>query len=87
VDSSNANARVSTKPGQLHQQNDFAAATEDQWVVGFLSGLGYEGQDPMAGTDYNGVAMWISNYCAANPTMEIIDAAEAFAKSRAPATN
>ena len=52
---------------------------EEQWVLGFLSGTGYAGiGDSLHNMDWDGVTMWISNYCSSNPTKEIIDAAEAF---------
>jgi hypothetical protein len=49
-----------------------------EWVLGFLSGAGYEGSgDPMRGLDVNAVADWIDNYCQAHPPEKIADAAEA----------
>jgi hypothetical protein len=54
----------------------------EQWVVGFLSGVGYEGtgqgDDPLAGVDANGVWAWVDNYCRAHPLDQIVMAAKAF---------
>jgi hypothetical protein len=40
------------------------------WVVGFLSGVGFVGQngdDPSDGVDADGIWAWIDNYCRAHP--------------------
>ena len=53
----------------------------DQWVLGFLSGIGFMGDmtiDPLNGMDAQGVWAWIDNYCRANPIDEIADAAGKF---------
>jgi hypothetical protein len=56
-----------------------AAELSQQWVLGFLSGLGWEGRnDPLANMDANGVWAWIDNYCSAHPIEKIADAAGAF---------
>ena len=54
---------------------------EIQWVLGFLSAIGYvgDGNDPLNGLDLNGVAGWLDNYCRANPLKGLTDAAEALA--------
>jgi hypothetical protein len=52
-----------------------------QWIVGFLSGVGYAGPpgiDPLKGTDSNGVWAWIDNYCQAHPLDNIAEAGSAF---------
>jgi hypothetical protein len=53
-----------------------------QWVLGFLSGVGLAGQadaiDPLSGTDAEAVWAWIDNYCRSNPLKQIADAAVAF---------
>ena len=59
----------------------FPAIADGSWVLGFLSGIAYEGpenDDPLAGTDAQGVFAWIDNYCRANPIDHISAAAEAF---------
>jgi hypothetical protein len=60
--------------------NQFVLAQgQDQWVVGFLSGVGWEATDDPAGyTDLGGVSAWVTNYCAAHPTYKIVNAAAAF---------
>lgn len=53
-------------------------ATE-QWVVGFLSGVGFEGvEDPLNGVDSDAVWAWMDNYCRADPLDSIGKAAGAF---------
>ncbi len=73
---------------QSHQQSRYNAVQEEQWVVGFLTGVAatkaeeavtYDrGSDPLAGIDWDGVMKWISNYCATRPTNSIDTAAENF---------
>jgi hypothetical protein len=51
------------------------------WVVGFLSGIGFIGQNganPLNGVDANGVWAWIDNYCTSHPIESIAQAAAAF---------
>jgi hypothetical protein len=63
-----------------HRLGDVVA--DEQWVVGFLSGMGYSAvADPLGGTDFAGVIAWIGNYCAANPLDSILKAAGAFARA------
>jgi hypothetical protein len=56
------------------------ALADESWVLGFLSGIGFESlaDNPLNGTDANGVVGWIDNYCAANPLSQIFDATKAF---------
>jgi hypothetical protein len=63
------------------------AMQEEQWVLGFLTAIGYTGntnpgaegnQNPLKGMDANGVWAWIDNYCRVNPIERIEDAAAAF---------
>jgi opacity protein-like surface antigen len=53
-----------------------------QWVVGFLSGIGYAGvefgADPLRGMDADGVWAWIDNYCRGHPIDTISAATKAF---------
>jgi hypothetical protein len=53
---------------------------DEQWVLGFLSGIGYMGAEanPLNGTDAQGVLAWIDNYCWVHPLEEISGAAKAF---------
>jgi hypothetical protein len=68
--------------GRPITQNSAAALAEMQWVVGFLSGVGYVGSDdddPLDGMDDpEGVWAWVDNYCRANPINPIERAATAF---------
>lgn len=51
----------------------------EQWVLGFLSGVGWIGpDDPMLGTDAEGVWAWIDNYCRAHPIDPLANAAGQF---------
>ena len=56
--------------------------SEAQWVVGFLSGVGYEGMkdgvDPLRGVDGAAVMAWLDNYCQTHPLQKLVDAAKAF---------
>jgi hypothetical protein len=57
----------------------------EQWVLGFLSGIGYDGVNngggsPLHGVDADAVWAWMDNYCRANPLVSISKAAQAFAK-------
>ena len=55
--------------------------TAEQWVLGFLSGIGFvglNGADPLQGMDSEGVWAWIDNYCRAHPIDEVLWAAAAF---------
>jgi hypothetical protein len=66
------------------------AALEVQWVLGYVSGVGFAGQilsnehsayaviDPLDGTDAQAVLAWIDNYCRAKPLDQIEQAAGAF---------
>ena len=60
---------------QARQQDRQKSVTHQWWVVGFLSGLEYEGvdpsRDPLAGNDFGGIAAWIDNYCRENPLKPI----------------
>ena len=57
------------------------ALQDEQWVSGFLSGIGYEGEeviDPLVGLDAQAVWAWVDDYCQAHPLEKIAAAAEAF---------
>ena len=56
-----------------------SAAQDEQWVLGFLSAIGYATADgPLDGVDAQAVLAWVDNYCRANPLDHIMDAAHAF---------
>ena len=49
------------------------------WVVGFLSGVGYKGpEDPLGGLDADAVEGWLDQYCQIYPLNSLADAAKAF---------
>ena len=58
------------------------ALANEQWTLGFLSGVGAEGTqlgaDPLNNADADGVWAWIDDYCHAHPVETIARAAKAF---------
>ncbi len=54
---------------------------DEQWVLGFLSSIGYfdPGKDPLNGLDAEAVWAWIDNFCHIKPLSPIVEAAGAFA--------
>lgn len=53
----------------------------EQWVLGFLSGVGWAGgsnYNPLEGLDYNAVTLWMDNYCKSRPLESIVSALVAF---------
>jgi hypothetical protein len=62
------------------QPKSTQAYMDTQWVLGFLSDVGYMGPglDPLNGTDAEGVFAWLDNYCHAHPLDLIHVAADAF---------
>ena len=61
------------------RQNDrIIAATELSWVLGYVSATNvWAKRDIPSGTDVQGMAAWIDNYCAKNPLDSLEVAAEA----------
>jgi hypothetical protein len=59
------------------------ARVMQQWVLGFLSGIGHavSGADPLNRTDAQEVWAWIDNYCHTNPIKNVASASEAFYKA------
>ena len=50
-----------------------------QWLEGYLSSYNryvWPGNNVASETDTNGFFAWVDNYCSANPTKDISDAAE-----------
>jgi hypothetical protein len=50
-----------------------------QWVLGFLSGVGFQGinnggYNPLHGLDGGAVAGWLDNYCRAHPLEQLAGA-------------
>lgn len=58
---------------------------DEQWVVGYLTGLASmgssQGYDPLRGTDAQGVWASVDNYCRDHPLESILEAAAAFARA------
>jgi hypothetical protein len=61
------------------------ALEDESWVMGFLSGVGFEAHqeaqgvdNPLDGMDVEGVWAWIDNYCQTHPINDIAQAAAAF---------
>jgi hypothetical protein len=53
----------------------------EQWILGFLSGAGFEGTDgtdPLNNTDADAVWAWMDNYCLAHPLDKIMNAGATF---------
>jgi hypothetical protein len=54
----------------------------EQWVLGFLSGIGYivldKGDDPLRTVDAGAVVAWVDNFCRSNPLKLIVDAGQIF---------
>lgn len=58
-----------------------SAVADEEWALGFLSGIGYvgrDGADPLRDIDAEGVWGWLDNYCKANPIEHIGDAVTKF---------
>ena len=58
------------------------AFAEGQWVLAFLSGVGFmggeTGNNPLNGIDAQGVWAWIDDYCRVHPLEKIAQASAAF---------
>jgi hypothetical protein len=68
-------------PGGKATEGSQTLLQEQAWVLGFLSGVGFvgdNGNNPLDGVDAYGVCGWIDNYCRANPIEMIAKAAAAF---------
>jgi hypothetical protein len=63
-------------------QHDGQASEVEQWIVGFLTGVGWmgfsTGVDPWKGMDAPAVWGWVDNYCLAHPLDNVAKAGEAF---------
>jgi hypothetical protein len=68
---------------RVRQPNSEDTFMYEQWVLGFLSGVGFQGTEsdinPLNNlTDAQGVLAWIDNYCHAHPLEDLDDASAAF---------
>jgi hypothetical protein len=67
-------------------RHDDNARLFQEWISGFISGVADASQsldpsnplDPAKGTDGDGIAFWIDNYCRDHPIDTIVKAAQAF---------
>ena len=59
------------------------AVQDEQWVVGYLSGVAIWTPDlnPMKGVNAQAVWAWMDNYCREHPLVAIKDAASALSKT------
>nr|WP_294516240.1 hypothetical protein [uncultured Rhodopila sp.] len=60
------------------------ALQDEQWVLGFLTGIGFAGSDeddPLNGVAAPAVWAWIDSYCKQHPADKLVTAARAFFKS------
>jgi hypothetical protein len=61
-----------------NEGNPISAANQGTWVLGFLSALNVtrpDTTDILVGQSYNGIYLAIHNYCVANPTGMVENAA------------
>ena len=69
------------------------AGLAEQWILGFLSGVGYEVvrnsavDNLLNGVDANAVWAWVDNYCLASPLNPIENAGAAFVVTHRPRHN
>ena len=63
-------------------KNGVAARQDEQWMVGYLSGVGgwTTDLDPLKNVDAKAVWAWMDNYCRAHPMIKIMDAGAAFVR-------
>ena len=53
-----------------------------QWITGFVTAANISGQPTrQIKVDVNGIALWVKNYCDANPSENIVAAASAFVRT------
>ena len=72
--------RVSCEVWSARRDNDgVESANLEQWVFGYLTSLNrwVPGIVNIArGSNHEGLASWVDNYCSENPTKDVADAAE-----------
>lgn len=59
--------RAPTLPPRLVDIRPLVSAISEQWVAGFITAIGFVGQDTLIDSDVVGMAAWIDTYCAAHP--------------------
>ena len=65
---------------QEHRKDSIIAGAQNSWMTGFLSAYNVYGPQATRsiagrGSDYQGVEVWMTNYCAAHPLDNIAQAA------------
>jgi hypothetical protein len=66
---------------QARQSRSVSGGLSAQWVAGYLSGMNVQStsldpqDDPLLGTDFDGLMAWIDNYCRSHPLEAIAVAA------------
>ena len=63
-----------------------AANAYSQWLSGFVTAenLRLPGGPSQIQVDANGIALWVKNYCEANPSRPLVNAATAFVLAHRP---
>jgi hypothetical protein len=56
--------------------NNRRATQTEEWVLGFISGIGYGGLK-MGSSEHNSMFLWIDNYCKENPLDNLSTATKA----------
>ena len=65
-------------------QADGQSASNEAWLVGFMSGLAFQSnQDLLKGTDNESITLWVNNFCQKNPLENLVTAAETLANELA----
>jgi hypothetical protein len=65
---------------QDRQERSFAELNDRAWISGYVTAYNeyvWPKQDVVQGTDTDGLAAWIDNYCTAHPLSDLSHAAEA----------
>ena len=74
----NAPTRAMRMDEQLYYTD---AATYAQWVSGYVTANAFAGRPIPSHIDFNGIMIWVKNYCDSNPTYTIAHAAQAFVQA------
>jgi hypothetical protein len=79
---------TSARPRSVEQLDlsvgQWMGAENTQWILGFLSGVGWvhlDGQNPLDGLDAQAVWAWVDNWSHAHPLDNLTRAGEVFAST------
>ena len=64
--------------GQVYYTDTAAYA---QWISGYVTANAFAGRPVQENIDFNGIMMWVKNYCDTNPSHTIAHAAQAFVQA------